>query len=101
VGSAVDTLPTLEGPFDVVFIDADKGNYPTYLEEAIRLTRPGGLIIGDNVIRRGRVVDPVEEDDVAMDRFNRMLASDERLDATILQTVGTKHHDGVAIAVRR
>ena len=101
IGSAVETLPTLEPPFDLVFIDADKGNYPTYLEEAIRLTRSGGLIIGDNVIRRGRVVQPEAEDDVAMDRFNRLLAADDRLDATILQTVGTKHHDGLAIAVRR
>lgn len=101
VGAAGETLPTLEGPFDLVFIDADKGNYPIYLEEAIRLTRPGGLIIGDNVVRGGRVADPVDEDDVAMDRFNRLLAADERLDATILQTVGSKHHDGLAIAVRR
>lgn len=101
VGAARETLPTLDGPFDLVFIDADKGNYPAYLEEAIRLTRPGGLIVGDNAIRRGAVVSPVADDDVAMDRFNRLLAADDRLDATILQTVGSKHHDGLAIAVRR
>ncbi len=101
VGDARETLPTLEGPFDLVFIDADKEGYPAYLEEAIRLTRSGGLIIGDNVVRRGRVVAPERDDDIAMDRFNRMLASDDRVDATILQTMDDKAHDGLAIAVRR
>ena len=104
VGAALDTLPALAArgvaPFDFVFIDADKGNYPAYLEWAIKLTQPGSLILADNVIRQGAVLDAAGGDDMAKGaaKFNTRLASDQRLEAIILQQVGTKGHDGLAIA---
>ncbi len=102
IGAALDTLPSLQGqePFDLVFIDADKNNYPGYLEWALKLTRPGSLILGDNVVREGSVIDPASEDPnvVGVRRFNEMLASDDRLEAVILQQVGSKGYDGLAMA---
>lgn len=106
VGSALDVLATLEagatGPFDFVFIDADKGSYPEYLDRAIRLTRPGALIVADNVVRDGKVVDASSTDPnvIGVRRFMERLAKDPRLTATALQTVGAKGYDGFAIAVR-
>ena len=101
-GAALDTLPTLQGqePFDLVFIDADKNNYPGYLDWAPRLTRPGSLILGDNVVRAGSVLDPDSDDPnvVGVRRFNEMLAADERLEAVILQQVGAKGYDGLSLA---
>jgi len=101
-GAALDTLPTLQGQeaFDLVFIDADKNNYPGYLEWALKLTRPGSLILGDNVVRAGSVLDPDSDDPnvVGVRRFNEMLASDDRLEAIILQQVGAKGYDGLALA---
>ncbi len=105
VGRATDTLAKLaaeeRGPFDLIFIDADKTGYPDYLDWALRLSQPGTLIIADNVIRRGAVVDPDSEDPnvQGVRRFNERLAAEPRLSATILQTVGSKGHDGLAIAV--
>lgn len=105
VGRAVDTLATLadEGrsPFDLIFIDADKSGYPDYLGWALRLSRPGTVIIADNVIRQGRVADPGSDDPnvQGVQRFNEMLAAEPRIDATILQTVGGKGYDGLAIAL--
>ncbi|HST66232.1 MAG TPA: O-methyltransferase [Mycobacteriales bacterium] len=101
VGPALDTLPTLTGPYDLVFIDADKKNNPGYVREALRLTRPGGVIVVDNVVRDGRVVDPADTGaDVAGTRATYdLLAAEPRLDATALQTVGSKGYDGFAIAV--
>jgi predicted O-methyltransferase YrrM len=104
VGRALDTLPALatEGPepFDLVFIDADKAPYAQYLDWAVRLTRPGGLVVADNVVRRGRVLDPGEDADVRGVRaFLEAMAADPRLDGTVLQTVG-RGWDGVAVAVR-
>jgi predicted O-methyltransferase YrrM len=108
VGSALDTLPTLESrpiapsdPFDLIFIDADKESYPEYLKAALRLSRPGTIIVADNVVRDGRVADP-ECDDPRVQgvrRFTELLAAEPRLSATALQTVGTKGYDGFALAV--
>jgi predicted O-methyltransferase YrrM len=98
---ALDTLPTLTGPFDLVFIDADKRNNPGYVREAVRLTRPGGVIVVDNVVRDGRVVDTGDSDPnvVGTRAAYDVLAAEPRLDATALQTVGAKGYDGFAIAV--
>jgi len=105
VGRALDTLPALaaEGPepFDLVFVDADKAPYPQYLEWAVRLTRTGGLVIGDNVVRAGRVLEPGGDADVRGVRtFLEAIAADPRLEGSVLQTVGAKGWDGLAVAVR-
>lgn len=98
VGPALDSLPSVEGPFDLVFIDADKSNNPGYLDWALRLTRPGSVIVVDNVIRWISEEGPnAEGTRAALER----LGSDPRLDATALQTVGVKGWDGLAIAVVR
>jgi predicted O-methyltransferase YrrM len=101
VGAALDVLPTLEGTFDIVFIDADKPNNPRYLQWALRLSRPGTVIIGDNVVRGGAVADPESEDANVrgVREFLRMMADDQRLDATAIQTVGEKGWDGFTLAV--
>ena len=105
VGRAIDTLPELaeEPPFDLIFIDADKVSYPEYLEWSVRLARPGSLIVADNVVRDGEVLDADSSDEniPAVRRFNELVASDERLEATVLQVVGSKGHDGIAFAVVR
>lgn len=107
LGAALDTLPQLAaegaGPFDLIFIDADKVNLTAYFDWSVRLARPGSLIVVDNVIRRGDVLD-VASDDAGLQgvrRFNEALAADPRVTATILQTVGSKGHDGLALAVVR
>ena len=105
VGKALDTLPELAaeglGPFDFIFIDADKGNYPGYLEWAIRLSRPGTLIIGDNVVRDGDVIDASNTDPAVQGvrRMNEIIAAEPRLTATAIQTVGSKGYDGFMIAI--
>lgn len=103
-GAALDTLPLLEaegaGPFDLFFIDADKANNALYVEWALKLSRPGSLIIVDNVVRGGRVVD-ADETDPAITGTRAMfdlVAREPRLDATALQTVGVKGYDGLLIA---
>lgn len=103
VGSALDILPQLQGPFDLVFIDADKPNNPAYLEWAIALSRPGTVIIGDNVVRGGAVVDGNSADPnvQGVRRFLEMMAADDRLDSTALQTVGEKGWDGFSLSVVR
>jgi predicted O-methyltransferase YrrM len=104
VGSALESLPALadrgEAPFDLVFLDADKVNYPAYFTEIMRMVRPGSLVLADNVIRAGTVLDPRASDPSAgaARAFNAMLAADERLEAVVLQQVGVKGHDGIAIA---
>jgi len=103
VGAALDTLPTLAdaAPFDMIFIDADKRNNPAYLEWAIRYSRPGTLIIGDNVVRNGHVADGDTSDwnIQGIRDFLTMMGSDPRLDATAIQTVGAKGWDGFSLAL--
>jgi predicted O-methyltransferase YrrM len=103
VGSATEILPLLTPAFDLIFIDADKPNNPTYLEWALRLSRSGTVIIGDNVVRGGAVVDAKSDDAsvVGVRRFLTMMASEPRLDSTALQTVGEKGWDGFSISVVR
>jgi len=105
VGKAIELLPVLEkenaGPFDMIFIDADKPPYTEYFEWSLKLSRPGTLIIADNVIRDGKVLDPNQEDPMVKgaQRFTKALAAHKGVDATILQTIGVKEYDGMAIAV--
>lgn len=99
VGRALDILPALDGAqFDAVFLDADKEPLPTYLEWAMRLVRPGGLIIADNALWGGRVLDASVTDDAtrAVREFNRRFASEPRIAGIVVPT-----HDGVAIGVLR
>lgn len=101
VGPAQETLRALRGPFDLIFIDADKRSYPEYLDAALALSRPGTLIVADNVVRNGAVLDADGDDpDVeGVRRFNEMLARTENVLATGLQTVGIKGYDGLAFAL--
>ena len=103
VGPALDSLPRLgaHAPFDLIFIDADKPNNPGYLEWAMRYSRPGTVIIGDNVVRDGAVADPHSTDNrvQGVRRFFDMMAADKRLSATALQSVGSKGWDGFSIAI--
>ncbi len=105
VGPALDTLPGVErdglGPFDLVFIDADKPSNVAYLEWAIRLSRPGTVIVLDNVIRDGRVIETASGDrNVEGARAGiDFLSAHPRLTATALQTVGAKGYDGFAVAI--
>lgn len=105
VGKALDILPEIiaakEGPFDMIFIDADKEPYDKYFELALSLSRPGTLIICDNVIREGKVLDKQSSDEKVqgVQRLNKMLSSNKKVTATIVQNVGIKEHDGMAIAV--
>ncbi len=102
-GAALTTLPQLKqqgiGPFDLIFIDADKANMPAYLDWSIKLSRPGTVIIGDNVVRDGEVTNPLSTDPdvVGVRKFLDMISSDRRLTASALQTVGVKGWDGFAI----
>jgi predicted O-methyltransferase YrrM len=101
VGPALETLAELRGPFDLVFIDADKQSNPDYLAWALRLSRPGTLIVADNVVRGGAVADADSTDPrvQGIRRFCELLASEPRVAATAIQTVGAKGYDGFAIAV--
>jgi len=99
-GSGEDVLPALaaEAPFDLIFIDADKPNTPLYYEWAVKLARKGSLIVVDNVVREGAILDKDGGDDVqGMRRFFELAASDPRVTGTALQTVGAKGHDGLAV----
>jgi len=104
-GLALDTLPDLaaenRGPFDLIFIDADKPGYPDYFAWALKLSRPGSFIIADNVIREGAVVDAASSDPriQGVRRFNKVLAAESHVSATVIQTVGSKGYDGLAIAL--
>jgi predicted O-methyltransferase YrrM len=105
LGRALDTLPQLaaegRGPFDLIFIDADKPNTPDYFAWALKLSRPGSLIIVDNVIRQGQLADAANTDPnvQGMQRFLDRLAAEPRVSATAIQTVGGKGYDGFAVAM--
>jgi predicted O-methyltransferase YrrM len=101
VGPALETLGSLAGPFDLIFIDADKDNYPGYFEHSLRLSRPGSVIVADNVVRDGAVLDPSSDDPRirGVRRFNEMVAATPRAAATAIQTVGAKGYDGFAFVV--
>lgn len=105
VGPALDSLRDLvragAGPFDLVFVDADKQQSADYVELALRMARPGTMVVVDNVVRDGAVVDPASPDDRVrgVRRVLELMASDPRLAATAVQTVGSKGWDGLALAV--
>ena len=105
IGKAIDLLPQLlannEGPFDMIFIDADKPPYTEYFQWSLKLAHPGTLIVADNVIREGNVLDPNSTDDMVLGvrRFNDYLSQTKSVTATIIQTVGAKMHDGMALAI--
>lgn len=104
VGAALDTLPGVvagpDAPFDLVFIDADKVNYSNYFAMVMKGVRSGSVILADNVIREGAVLAPRPGDPMAAAAraFNAMLAADDRLESVVLQQVGVKGHDGLAVA---
>lgn len=105
VGAALDLLPKLAaedaGPFDLSFIDADKANIPEYFDWSVVLCRPGALVVVDNVIRNGAVVDADTEDAsvAGVRRLNEMLAKRSDVSATTIQTVGSKGYDGFTVAL--
>jgi predicted O-methyltransferase YrrM len=105
LGPALETLPRLAaeglGPFDFFFIDADKPSYSDYFKWALKLSRLGSLIIADNVVRKGAVTDAGSDDAMVQGarRFNQLLAAEPRVSATVMQTVGDKGYDGLAIAL--
>ncbi len=105
LGKAMDSLAQLhaggKGPFDMIFIDADKPNNPGYLEWSLKLSRPGTVIVADNVIRDGAITDQTSTDDrvQGVQRFFDMLSSEPRLSSTALQTVGSKGYDGFSLSM--
>jgi predicted O-methyltransferase YrrM len=105
IGKALDSLNTLletkQGPFDMIFIDADKQLYAEYFSLTLQLSRKGTLIIADNVIRGGKVLNSDNKDEMVIGahRFNKALAATTGVTATIIQTVGNKEHDGMALIV--
>ncbi|WP_437562717.1 O-methyltransferase [Sorangium sp. So ce542] len=105
LGRALDTLPKLaaegRGPFDLIFIDADKPSNPDYFAWALKLSRRGSVIVVDNVVRRGAVVDPESADPnvQGVRRLYELLAAERRVSATAIQTVGAKGYDGLAVAL--
>jgi predicted O-methyltransferase YrrM len=100
-GPALETLPQLEGPFDLVFIDADKPSNPDYFEWGLRLARVGSFIIVDNIVRSGAVLDGQGGDPTitGVRRVNELIAAEPRVVATALQMVGVKGWDGFALAL--
>jgi predicted O-methyltransferase YrrM len=105
LGRAIDTLPELEhegaGPFDLVFIDADKPSNPDYFAWALKLSRRGTVIVVDNVVRKGAVANAASDDAAVQGvrRLNAMMAAEPRVSATAIQTVGVKGYDGFAVAL--
>lgn len=103
VGPALETLPTLSETVDFAFVDADKANNPRYVEQVLRLSHPGTVIVVDNTVRQGRVADAslTDADVVGTRELFDLLRSDPRVDATTVQTVGSKGHDGFTLAYVR
>jgi predicted O-methyltransferase YrrM len=100
VGAALDSLPNVTGPFDLVFIDADKENNPSYLEWAVKLTHPGSLIVVDNVVRDGSILSPGDDPVVQGTRkVLELMGEHPQLETAALQVVGAKHWDGLAFAL--
>jgi predicted O-methyltransferase YrrM len=105
LGRAIDTLPQLaaegRGPFDFIFIDANKSGYPEYFEWSLKLARRGTVIVADNVVRHGAVIDGHSRDAnvVGVRRFLELVSLEPRVSATAIQTVGSKGYDGFAMAV--
>jgi len=105
VGDATKTMPELlkegAGPFDLIFLDANKDGYPTYFEWSLKLARKGTVIIADNVVRDGGVIDAASKDASiqGVRRLNEMIAVEKRVSATAIQTVGSKGYDGFAVAL--
>lgn len=101
VGAALDVLPTLQGPFDFFFIDADKKHNTDYFAWALRLARPHSVIVVDNVIRGGAVIDASSNDPsvLGVRRLNELIAKEPRVSATTIQTVGSKGYDGFLLAI--
>jgi len=101
LGKALDTLPKLQGPFDLFFIDADKASIPQYFEWSLRLARPGSLIVVDNVVRGGEVANATSTDESVrgVRRLNELMAAEPRVSSTVIQTVGGKGYDGLAFAL--
>jgi predicted O-methyltransferase YrrM len=104
LGKAIDIMPTLkasDAPFDMIFIDADKPPYTEYFQWALKLSKPGTLIVADNVIRGGKVLDAKTDDEMVkgVQRFNKVLSQTPGVTATIIQNVGAKEHDGMALIV--
>ncbi len=101
VGAALDTLPALQGPFDFFFIDANKDGYPDYFRWAVKLSRPGSVIVADNMVRQGTVTDAASSDP-AVQGVRHMLdavAAEPRVEASVIQTVGSRGYDGYLVAV--
>jgi predicted O-methyltransferase YrrM len=105
IGPALSTLAAMvdgnEARFDLTFIDADKPSTTEYFQQSVRLSRPGSLIVVDNVVRKGAIVDAESEDPdvLGMRRFLEALSADTHVSSTVVQTVGTKGHDGFALAL--
>ncbi|HXJ47211.1 MAG TPA: O-methyltransferase [Candidatus Dormibacteraeota bacterium] len=105
VGDATKTMSELlkegAGPFDLIFLDANKDGYPTYFEWALKLSRKGTVIVADNVVRDGGVIDAASKDASiqGVRRFNELVAAEKRVSATAIQTVGSKGYDGFAVAL--
>ncbi|HTR73028.1 MAG TPA: O-methyltransferase [Solirubrobacteraceae bacterium] len=111
IGPALETLPALAaegaGPFDLIFIDADKENYPGYFEWSLKLAKPGTAIVGDNVVRDGAILDPDSPDPITgatglipgVRSFYDLVSAEPRVTATAIQTVGAKGYDGFALAI--
>lgn len=93
LGPAIETIASLDGPFDLVFLDADKQNYINYYEAALPKVPAGGLIVADNVLWSGRVVNPADELDIAVDRFNKHVRNDARVECVMLSV-----RDGITLA---
>lgn len=96
MGPALETIKTLSGPLDLVFIDADKANYSNYYEASLPLLKPGGLIVADNVLWSGKVLDPKDDDDHAIVAFDKMVQSDRRVENVCLTV-----RDGMMLARKR
>ncbi len=100
-GPALETLPTLTGPFDFFFLDANKDGYPDYFRWALKLSHPGSVIVADNVVRDGRVID-AESDNALVQGVRGMtdlIAAESRVSASVIQTVGRRGYDGYLVAV--